>query len=83
MPGVSAGIQNGFWLEIWICAVPVSSRCRLQMTAIANRYLISRQRERRTRGMCNQKGRRTLGEARMPTAPSLAWAVPGAVIKVK
>lgn len=58
-------------------------RCRLQMTAIANRYLISRQRERRTRGMCNQKGRRTLGEARMPTAPSLAWAVPGAVIKVK
>lgn len=25
VPGVSAGVQNGFWLEIWICAVPVSS----------------------------------------------------------
>lgn len=58
-------------------------RFRLQMNAIANRYLISRERERRTKGMCNQKGRRTLDEARMPTAPSLAWAVPGVFIKVK
>lgn len=33
--------------------------------------------------MCNQKGRRTLDEARMPTAPSLAWAVPGVFISVK
>lgn len=24
-PGVNAGIQNGLWLEIWICAVPMSS----------------------------------------------------------
>lgn len=52
------------------------------MNAIANHYLINRggERGRRTKGMCNQKGRRTLDEARMPTAPSLAWAVPGVVI---
>lgn len=57
-------------------------RRSLQMNAIANHYLISRggREGEEPKGMCNQKGRRTLDDARMPTAPSLAWAVPGVVI---
>lgn len=80
---VSASIQNEFLagdLDLrgtdFVC---------LQMSAIANHYLTGRERERgeEPKGMCNQKGRRTLDEARMPTAPSLAWAVPGVFISVK